>query len=143
MERRDEFVSIHLLSFCAGTTRVKTDVDCNICLINKGRNAEIAVLHHATKMAAFQFERTSFQIEPFESEKFSIRVTNVHKAINTELFLWLERDSTYSVYVPEGQNTHQAAMATAEILRADANNVFPYKISGTGSYLTLLNRVAS
>jgi hypothetical protein len=57
----------------------------------------------------------------------------VHKAINTELFLWLERDSTYSVYVPEGQNTHQAAMAIAEILRADANNLFPYKISGDGS----------
>ena len=93
-------------------------------------------------MATFQFERTSFQIEPFESEKFSIRVTNVDKAINTELFLWLERDSTYSVYVPEAQNTHQAAMAIAEILRADANNLFPFKISGTGSYLTLLNRVA-
>jgi hypothetical protein len=93
-------------------------------------------------MEAFQFERTSFQIEPFESEKFSIRVTNVHKAINTELFLWLERDSTYSVYVPEEQNTHQAAMAIAEILRADTNNLFPYKISGRGSYLTLLNRVA-
>jgi hypothetical protein len=93
-------------------------------------------------MEAFQFERTSFQIEPFESEKFSIRVTNVHKAINSELFLWLERDSTYSVYVPEEQNTHQAAMAIAEILRADANNLFPYKISGRGSYLTLLNRVA-
>jgi hypothetical protein len=93
-------------------------------------------------MEAFQFEGTSFQIEPFESEKFSIRVTNVHKAINTELFLWLERDSTYSVYVPEEQNTHQAAMAIAEILRADANNLFPYKISGRGSYLTLLNRVA-
>jgi hypothetical protein len=93
-------------------------------------------------MEAFQFERTSFQIEPFESEKFSIRVTNVHKAINSELFLWLERDSTYSVYVPEEQNTHQAAMAIAEILRADTNNLFPYKISGRGSYLTLLNRVA-
>jgi hypothetical protein len=35
-------------------------------------------------MEAFQFERTSFQIEPFESEKFSIRVTNVHKAINAD-----------------------------------------------------------
>jgi hypothetical protein len=93
-------------------------------------------------MEAFEFERTSFQIEPFDSEKLSIRVTNVHKAINTELFLWPERDSTYSVYVPEAQNTHQAAMATAEILRADANNLFPYKISGTSSYLTLLNRVA-
>src|SRR5260370_396987 len=46
------------------------------------------------------------------------------------------------VYVPEGQNTHQAAMAIAEILRANANNLFPYKISGTSSYLTLLNRVA-
>jgi hypothetical protein len=33
-------------------------------------------------------------------------------------------------------------MAMAEILRADANNLFPYKISGTGSYLALLNRVA-
>lgn len=93
-------------------------------------------------MEAFEFERTSFQIEPFDSEKLSIRVTNVHKAINTELFLWPERDSTYSVYVPEAQNTHQAAMATAEILRAEANNLFPYKISGTSSYLTLLNRVA-
>src|SRR3984893_6386584 len=93
-------------------------------------------------MEAFQFERTSFQIEPFESEKFSIRVTNVHKAINSELFLWLERDSTYSVYVPEAQNTHQAAMAMAEILRANANNLFPYKINGTSSYLTLLTRVA-
>jgi len=93
-------------------------------------------------MEAFEFERTSFQIEPFDSEKLSIRVTNVHKAINTELFLWPERDSTYSVYVPEAQNTHQAAMATAEILRADANNLFPYKISGTSNYLTLLNRVA-
>jgi hypothetical protein len=38
-------------------------------------------------MEAFHFERKSFQIEPFEAEKFSIRVTNVHKAINTELFL--------------------------------------------------------
>jgi hypothetical protein len=122
--------------------KIETDIDCKICLINKARNTKIAVPHHATKMAAFQFESTSFQIEPFESEKFSIRVTNVHKAINTELFLWLERDSTYSVYVPEGQNTHQAAMAMAEILRADANNLFPYKISVTGSYLTLLNRVA-
>ena len=122
--------------------KVETDVDCKICLINKARNLEIAVPHHATKMEAFQFERTSFQIEPFESEKFSIRVTNVDKAINTELFLWLERDSTYSVYVPEVQNTHQAAMAMAEILRADANNLFPYKISGTSSYLILLNRVA-
>jgi hypothetical protein len=93
-------------------------------------------------MEAFQFERTSFQIEPFDSEKFSIRVTNADKAINSELFLWLERDSTYSVYVPEAQNTLQAAMAMAEILRADANNLFPYKISGTGSYLALLNRVA-
>jgi hypothetical protein len=62
-------------------------------------------------METFQFERTSFQIEPFDSGKLSIRVTNAHKAINTELFLWLERDSTYSVYVPEAQNTHQAAMA--------------------------------
>ena len=122
--------------------KIETDIDGKICLMNKARNMEIAVPHQATKMAAFQFESTTFQIEPFESEKFSIRVTNVHKAINTELLLWLERDSTYSVYVPEGQNTHQAAMATAEILRADANNVFPYKISGTGSYLTLLNRVA-
>ena len=122
--------------------KIETDIDCKICLINKARNTKIAVPHHTTKMAAFQFESTSFQIEPFESEKFSIRVTNVHKAINTELFLWLERDSTYSVYVPEGQNTHQAAMAMAEILRADANNLFPYKISVTGSYLTLLNRVA-
>ena len=93
-------------------------------------------------MEAFQFERTSFQIEPFDSEKLSIRVANVHKVINTELFLWPERDSTYSVYVPEAQNTHQAAMAMAEILQADANNLFPYKISGTNSYLTLLNRVA-
>ena len=93
-------------------------------------------------MEAFQFERTSFQIEPFDSEKFSIRVTNADKAINSELFLWLERDSTYSVYVPEAQNTLQAAMAMAEILQADANNLFPYKISGTGSYLALLNRVA-
>lgn len=93
-------------------------------------------------MEAFEFERTSFQIEPFDSEKLSIRVTNVHKAINTELFLWPERDSSYSVYVPEAQNTHQAAMAMAEILRAEANNLFPYKISGTSSYLTLLNRVA-
>jgi hypothetical protein len=93
-------------------------------------------------MESFQFERTSFQIEPFESEKFSIRVINEHKAINTELFLWLERDSTYSVYVPEAQNTHQAAMAIAEILRANTNNLFPYKISGPSSYLTLLGRVA-
>jgi hypothetical protein len=66
----------------------------------------------------------------------------VPKVINTELLLWRERDSTYSVYVPEAQNTHQAAMAMAEILRADANNLFPYKISGTNSYLNLLNRVA-
>ena len=93
-------------------------------------------------METFQFERTSFQIEPFDSGKLSIRVTNAHKAINTELFLWLQHDSTYSVYVPEAQNTHQAAMAMAEILRADANNLLPYKISGASSYLTLLNRVA-
>ena len=93
-------------------------------------------------MEAFQLEKTSFQIEPFDSEKLSIRVTNVHKAINAELFLWPERDSTYSVYVPEAQNTHQAAMAMAEILRADANTLFPFKISRTSSYLTLLNRVA-
>jgi hypothetical protein len=93
-------------------------------------------------MEAFQFERTSFQIEPFDSGKFSIRVANVDQGISTELLLWLERDSTYSVYVPEAQNTHQAAMAMAEILRADANNLFPYKISATSSYLTLLNRVA-
>jgi hypothetical protein len=93
-------------------------------------------------MESFQFERTSFQIEPFDSEKFSICVTNADKAININLFLWLERDSTYSLYIPEAQNTHQAAMAMAEILRADADNLFPYKISGTGSYLTLLNRVA-
>jgi hypothetical protein len=93
-------------------------------------------------METFQFEKTSFQIEPFDSGNLSIRVTNVDKAINIALFLWLERDSTYSVYVPEEQNTHQAAMAMAEILRADANNLFPYKISGTSSYLTLLNRVA-
>jgi hypothetical protein len=93
-------------------------------------------------METFEFERTSFQIEFFDSEKFSIRVTNVPKVINTELLLWRERDSTYSVYVPEAQNTHQAAMAMAEILRADANNLFPYKISGTNSYLNLLNRVA-
>jgi hypothetical protein len=33
-------------------------------------------------------------------------------------------------------------MAIAEILRADANNLFPYTISGNSSYLTLLNRVA-
>jgi hypothetical protein len=64
------------------------------------------------------------------------------KAIDTHLYLWLQRDSTYSVYVPEAQNTHQAAMAVAEILRAEANNLFPYKISGNGSYLILLNRVA-
>ena len=93
-------------------------------------------------MEAFQFESTSFQIEPFDSGKVSIRVTNADKGVNIELFLWLERDSTYSVYVPEAQNTHQAAVAVAEILRADANNLFPYKISGTSSYLTLLNRVA-
>ena len=48
-------------------------------------------------METFQFEKTSFQIEPFDSEKLSIRVTNVDKAINTDLFLWLERDSTYAV----------------------------------------------
>jgi len=93
-------------------------------------------------MEAIQFERTSFQIEPFDSGKLSIRVINAHKAINTELFLWLERDSTYLVYLPEAQNTHQAAMAMAEILRADANHLLPYKINGTSSYLTLLNRVA-
>ena len=93
-------------------------------------------------METFQFEKTSFQIEPFDSEKLSIRVTDVDKAINTDLFLWLERDSIYTVYVPEAQNTHQAAMAVAEILRADANNLFPYRISGNSSYLTLLNRVA-
>jgi hypothetical protein len=93
-------------------------------------------------METLQFEKTSFQIEPFDSEKLSIRITNMDKAIDTELFLWLERDSTYSVYVPEAQNTHQAAMAVAEILRAEANNLFPYKISGNNSYLTLLNRVA-
>jgi len=93
-------------------------------------------------MEAFQFESTSFQIEPFDSGKVSIRVTNADKGVNIELFLWLERDSTYSVYVPEAQNTHQAAVAVAEILRADANNLFPYRISGPKSYLNLLNRVA-
>jgi hypothetical protein len=93
-------------------------------------------------MEAFQFEKTSFQIERFDSEKLSIRITNMDKAIDTHLYLWLQRDSTYSVYVPEAQNTHQAAMAVAEILRAEANNLFPYKISGNGSYLILLNRVA-
>jgi hypothetical protein len=118
--------------------KIETDLDCKIRLINK----ETAVPHHPTKMETFEFERTSFQIEFFDSEKFSIRVTNVPKVINTELLLWRERDSTYSVYVPEAQNTHQAAMAMAEILRADANNLFPYKISGTNSYLNLLNRVA-
>jgi hypothetical protein len=122
--------------------KIETDVDCKICLNNKERRLEIAVPDHATKMEAFQLEKTSFQIESFDSEKLSIRVTNVHKAINTELLLWPERDSTYSVYVPEAQSTHQAAMAMAEILRANANSLFPYKISGTGSYLTLLNRVA-
>jgi hypothetical protein len=96
----------------------------------------------AKKMEIFQFETTSFQIEPFDSEKFSIRVTDVDKSINTELFLWLERDLIYTVYVPETQNTHQAAMALAEILRADAKNLFPYRISESSSYLTLLNRVA-
>jgi hypothetical protein len=93
-------------------------------------------------METFQFEKTSFQIEPFDPEKLSIHVTNVDKAIDSDLFLWLERDSTYAVYVPEAHNTHQAAMAIAEILRADANNLFPYTISGNSSYLTLLNRVA-
>jgi hypothetical protein len=93
-------------------------------------------------MEAFQFEKTSFQIERFDCEKLSIRITNMDKAIDTHLYLWLQRDSTYSVYVPEAQNTHQAAMAVAEILRAEANNLFPYKISGNGSYLILLNRVA-
>jgi hypothetical protein len=93
-------------------------------------------------MEAFQFEKTSFQIERFDSEKLSILITNMDKAIDTQLLLWLQRDSTYSVYVPEAQNTHQAAMAVAEILRAEANNLFPYKISGNGSYLILLNRVA-
>ncbi|MBV9673344.1 MAG: hypothetical protein JO076_11045 [Verrucomicrobia bacterium] len=93
-------------------------------------------------METFEFQKTTFRIGPLESEKLSIRVTNVHKAINAELLLLLERDSTYSVYVPEAQNTHQAAMAIAEILRADANDVFPQKINETGTYLTLLNRIA-
>jgi hypothetical protein len=93
-------------------------------------------------METFQFEKTSFQIERFDSEKLSILITNMDKAIDTQLLLWLQRDSTYSVYVPEAQNTHQAAMAVAEILRAEANNLFPYKISGNSSYLALLNRVA-
>jgi hypothetical protein len=93
-------------------------------------------------METFEFEKTSFQIKLFDPEKLSIRVTNVDKAINTDLFLWLERDSTYAVYVPEAQNTHQAAMAIAEIFRADGNNLFPYRISGYSSYLNLLNRVA-
>ncbi|MBV8641482.1 MAG: hypothetical protein JO070_08835 [Verrucomicrobia bacterium] len=93
-------------------------------------------------METFHFETTSFQIEPLDSGKLSIRVTDADKAINTELFLWLERDLTYSVYVPEAQNTHQAAMGMAEILRGDAYNLFPYRISGTSSYLNLLNRVA-
>ena len=92
-------------------------------------------------METFQFEKTSFQIEPFDSEKLSIRVTDVDKAINTDLFLWLERDSIYTVYVPEAQNTHQAAMAVAEILRADANNLFPYRISGNSSYLQLVPHI--
>ena len=96
----------------------------------------------AKKMEIFQFEKTSFQIEPFDSEKLSIRVTNVNKSIDTDLFLWLERDLIYTVYVPETQNTHQAAMALAEILRADAKNLFPYRISESSSYLALLNRVA-
>jgi hypothetical protein len=93
-------------------------------------------------METFHFEATSFQIEPLDYGKLSIRVINAEKAINTELFLWLERDSTYSVYVPEAENTHQAAMGMAEILRGEANNLFPHKISGTSSYLNLLNRVA-
>lgn len=93
-------------------------------------------------METFQFEKTSFQIEPFDSEKLSIRVTNVDKSINTDLFLWLERDLIYTVYVPEAQNTHQAATALAEILRADAQNLFPYRIGENSSYLALLNRVA-
>jgi hypothetical protein len=87
-------------------------------------------------METFQFEKTSFQIEPFDSEKLSIRVTDVDKAINTDLFLWLERDSIYTVYVPETQNTHQAAMAVAEILRADANNLFPYIIGSVETAVT-------
>src|ERR1700736_3761921 len=93
-------------------------------------------------METFQFEKTSFQIEPFDSEKLSVRISNRDKAIDTGLFLWLERDATYSVYVPEAQSTHQAALAVAEILRAQADNLFPYKISANSSYLTLLNRVA-
>ena len=96
----------------------------------------------AKKMEIFQFEKTSFQIEPFDSEKLSIRVTNVDKSINTDLFLWLERDSIYTVYFPETQNTHQAAMALAEILRANATNLFSYRVNESSSYLTLLNRVA-
>jgi hypothetical protein len=93
-------------------------------------------------METFQFEKTSFKIEPFDSEKLSVRISNKDKIIDTGLFLWLERDATYSVYVPESQNTHQAALAVSEILRAQADNLFPYKISVNGSYLSLLNRVA-
>jgi hypothetical protein len=54
-------------------------------------------------METFQFEKTSFQIEPFDSEKLSVHISNKDKTIDTGLFLWLERDATYSVYVPEAQ----------------------------------------
>ncbi|MBV9391515.1 MAG: hypothetical protein JOY96_06440, partial [Verrucomicrobia bacterium] len=127
----------------SGNTAARKEIlIARLCLINKARQQVIDFEHRATNMETFEFQKTTFRIGPLESEKLSIRVTNVHKAINAELLLLLQRDSTYSVYVPEAQNTHQAAMAIAEILRADANDVFPQKINETGTYLTLLNRIA-